>query len=315
MRRSRPDRSPGSVSAAAKELSLTQSAVSRQIKALEEQLQVELFVRDRQTLRPSSAATSFLAEVRDALYRISTASHNLYANPNGGILNVTILSSFGTRWLAPRLSHFKRLHPGITVNLKTRFSLFDFRDEGVDAAIHSGVPYWPGAEMVELRREFLVAACSRDYRASSGIKTPADLVECAADPHGLDGPVDRLGEVVHRTRPEPGRVSAGSFDQFSTVARAAATGLGVGLLPDFLIEDELSSGRLVPAVDVAYENADKYYLAWPEGRKDYPPLVAFRSGSSRSSASLIVSDISQIRRGPRRLEDEPRAAGRGGRVT
>jgi len=281
----------GSVSAAAKELSLTQSAVSRQIRALEEQLQVELFVRDRQTVRANSAAMSFLAEVRDALDRISTASHNLYANPNGGILNVTILSSFGTRWLAPRLADFKRLHPGIMVNLKTRFSLFDFRDESVDAAIHSGVPYWPGAELVELRREFLVAVCSPEFRESRGIRKPADLIEQPLIHMGSMGRATDWEKWFQALGLESGRNSAGNFDQFSTVARAAATGLGVGLLPDFLIEEELSSGRLVPAVDVIHENSDKYYLAWPEGRKDYPPLVAFREWIVAASSDARQAEV------------------------
>lgn len=281
----------GSVSAAAKELSLTQSAVSRQIRALEEQLQVELFVRDRQTVRPNSAATSFLAEVRDALDRLSTASHNLYANPNGGLLNVTILSSFGTRWLAPRLSDFKRLHPGITVNLKTRFSLFDFRGEGVDAAIHAGVPYWPGAEMVELRREFLVPVCSPAFRDSRAIRTPMDLREQPLIHMGSMGRATDWEKWFKALGLEPGRISAGSFDQFSTVARAATTGLGIGLLPSFLIEEELSTGRLMPAVNVTYESTDKYYLAWPEARKDYPPLIAFRDWIVAQSSDARQPEI------------------------
>lgn len=266
----------GSVSAASKELNLTQSAVSRQIKALEEQLQVELFVRDRQTVRANSAGMSFLEEIRGSLNRISKASQSLYANPNGGILNVTILSSFGTRWLAPRIADFARIHPGITVNLKTRFSLFDFREESADAAIHYGAPYWPGAEMAELRTEVMLAVCSPELRERYRISVPADL---------LGAPLLYMSSMGRLTDWErwfaaldlpPGQVTVGSFDQFSTVARAATTGLGVGLLPSFLIQEELMEGRLVKAVDTIYQSQDKYYLAWPEGRKNYPPLLLFR---------------------------------------
>lgn len=110
----------GSVTAAARELSLTQSAVSRQIKALEEQLKVELFVRERQTIHLTAAGEAYACEVREALLKISTASLNLRANLGGGTLNLAILPTFGTRWLAPRLPTFLASNPGITINLATR---------------------------------------------------------------------------------------------------------------------------------------------------------------------------------------------------
>ena len=66
------------------------------------------------------------------------------------------------------------------------------------------------------------------------------------------------------------------FDQFATVAQAAMSGLGVALLPEFLIEDELRSGRLVRALDLPMASRDAYYLVWPSERATHPPLVAFR---------------------------------------
>src|SRR6478609_3312214 len=115
----------GSVTAAAKELDLTQSAVSRQIKTLEEQLGVELFIRERQTVRLTLAGDGYAREIREALRRISSASLNLRANPYGGTLNLAILPTFGTRWLAPRLGRFLSQNPGVTINLVTRLSPFD----------------------------------------------------------------------------------------------------------------------------------------------------------------------------------------------
>ena len=132
----------GSITAAAKELSLTQGAVSRQVKALEEQLEVELFHRERQTIRLTVGGDAYAREIRDALRKISNASLNLRANPFGGTLTLAILPTFGTRWLAPRLPKFITGNPGITINLVTRLSQFDFRLEPVDAAIHFGRPEW-----------------------------------------------------------------------------------------------------------------------------------------------------------------------------
>ena len=91
----------GSFSAAARELHLTQSAISRQVKSLEEQLGVELFVRERQTVRLSDAGLTYERHIRDALETIAQASLNLQVNPKGGTLDLAILPTFGTRWLAP----------------------------------------------------------------------------------------------------------------------------------------------------------------------------------------------------------------------
>ena len=139
-----------SITGAAQELSLTQSAVSRQIRALEEQLGTCLFHREKQTIRLTLGGASYAREVREALQKISQASMNLRANPHGGTLSLAILPTFGTRWLAPRLPGFLAENPGITINLVTRLTQFDFRNEAVDAAIHFGRTDWPGADCVHL---------------------------------------------------------------------------------------------------------------------------------------------------------------------
>jgi len=102
-----------SFTAAAKELSLTQSAVSRQIRLLEETLGSPLFLRERQTVKLTVAGRAYAAEVRDALQRVAAATLEFRANPDGGALNLAILPTFGARWLAPRLSAFIAENPGV----------------------------------------------------------------------------------------------------------------------------------------------------------------------------------------------------------
>ena len=99
---------------AARELDLTQSAVSRQIMALEGQLGVELFIRDKKRVHLTLAGERYATEIRNALKSIASASLALKANPEGGTLNLAILPTFGTRWLAPRLPDFLSKHPGVT---------------------------------------------------------------------------------------------------------------------------------------------------------------------------------------------------------
>ena len=264
----------GSMTLAARELRLTQSAVSRQIKILEEQLEVELFIRERQTVRLTSVGESYAREVRDALHKISTASFNLHANPRGGTLNLAILPTFGTRWLAPRLPGFLAANPGITINLTTRLSYFDFRAESLDAAIHFGQPEWPGAEMALLRSEQVVPACSPGLKRQYGFRVAGDLRKA---------PLLSISTRFHAwdrwfsVHDEPAKTAQGMvFDQFATAAQAAIAGLGVALLPTFLIRDELASRKLVRAINLPMESPERYYLVWPSERTKYPPLAAFR---------------------------------------
>jgi LysR family glycine cleavage system transcriptional activator len=264
----------GSITAAARELDLTQSAVSRQIKALESQLGVELFLRERQTIRLTVAGDSYAREIREALRRISSASLNLRANPHGGTLNLAILPTFGARWLAPRLGQFLAGNPGITINLVTRLSPFDFRLDSIDAAIHFGDAVWPGAELALLMREETIPACSPDFKQAHAIDAPSDLLHVpllhlTTRPDAWERWFTETGVVFEN-------LHGMLFDQFATASQAAIGGLGVALLPTFLIQDELARGELVAAVDRPMQSAQRYYLAFPRERAAYPPLVAFR---------------------------------------
>ena len=264
----------GSFSAAARELNLTQSAISRQVKALEEQLGVPLFIRERQTVRLSDAGLTYERPVREALDTIAKASLNLRANPGGGTFDLAILPTFGTRWLAPRLNRFLSSTPGVTVNLTTRLKPFDFAEERLDAAIHHGRANWPGTDNAYLFEELVLPACSAGFLRSHHLRSPQDLEDAA---------------LIHlATRPDAwqrwfqanGSTGVGAsgmiFDQFATAAQAAISGLGIALLPIFLIREELASGELIAAVDRPFRTGDAYYLVWPRDRANYPPLKEFR---------------------------------------
>ncbi|MFO1046831.1 MAG: LysR family transcriptional regulator [Geminicoccaceae bacterium] len=272
----------GSITAAADELSLTQGAVSRQIRALEGQLGTTLFVRERQRVRATVGGAAYAREIRDALRKISGASLNLRANPAGGTLNLAILPTFGTRWLAPRLPRFLAASPGVTINLTTRLAPFDFRLEPLDAAIHFGRADWPGGEMVRLRAEQVIPVCAPQLKTKLGLTRPEDL---------------RAAPLLHlATRPDAWEswfvangvgvegVHGMLLDQFAMVAQAAIAGLGLALLPDFLIVEELASGALVTVLDRPLRSDGDYWLVWPPERAEHPPLAAFREWLVRETA-------------------------------
>lgn len=264
----------GSITQAAQELSLTQSAVSRQIKSLEEQLGVELFHREKQTIRLTSGGQGYAREIRDALLKISSASLNLRANPGGGTLNIAAPPTFGARWLTPRLPGFFAAHPGISLNLFSRTTRFDFREDVVDAAIHFGQPDWPGTDAIRLRGETALPLCSPEFARQHGFASPADLRGVAL--LHLTSRPDAWERWLRFYEVDDKAVHGMLFDQFSTMAEAAMAGLGVALLPEFMFGPELAEGRLVPALPMPLSGSDAYYLCWPEEREASPALAQFR---------------------------------------
>jgi len=272
----------GSFSGAARELDLTQGAISRQIHALEDQLGVRLFQRTRQRVRLSAAGEVYVREVHQALNIIRAASLNLMSDPLGGALNLAILPTFGTRWLIPRLPHFLDRHPRITINFSMHLSPFDFAEEGLDAAIHYGKPDWPDADCTFLMAEEVIPVCSPAFLAQHKLAGPEGLLDLpllhlSTRPAAWHEWFDHAG-LGETPAPKPGM----HFDQFATAAQAAVAGLGVALMPVFLIKAELDDGLLVPVFDgpiseLSVLSASAYYFVAPHSRRDNPSVKAFRS--------------------------------------
>lgn len=265
----------GSTLAAARDLDLTQGAVSRLIQNLEDQLGVALFIRDRRRLVPTEGALAFARDVGKALDLVSRGAVRLRSNAGGGgTLSLSILPTFGTRWLAPRLPAFLAAHPGITVNLGTRVRPFDFAAEGFDAALHYGAEDWPGASFQKLFGERMMACCAPDFLVRNQIGQAADLMrlpllQLETRPHAWSVWFARKGVAA--------RAPQGMFfDQFAPMMQSAIYGLGVALLPMFLARPELAEGRLVAAWGAPEPGDGSYYLVWPDTAAAYLPLVAFR---------------------------------------
>ena len=265
----------GSATAAAQELSLSQSAVSRQLQTLEQQLGVEVIHRQGRGMVLSREGQDYAKSIRQALQQITQASLKLTVNPAGGSVDLAILPTFGMRWLVPRLPDFARAYPDVTINLATRLKPFNFAMETFDAAIHFGAPDWPGTQNLRLKTERVVAVCAPDL---------------------LDRPIDDVRDVLRlpllhiETRPEAWRhwfaehgvdadVLTGTVhDQFSTITQAALHGLGVALLPDYLAEEDIATGRLQSVWGVVTETPGAYHLVWPAEKSGNPALSSFARG-------------------------------------
>jgi len=262
---------------AGEELSLTQSAISRQISLLEELLGVPLFERVRQRVVLTPAGRFYADQVRDALARLTAVTQETIAfRGRGGILRLGIPPTFGTRWLIPRLKRFFDAHPEVTVNFTTRLpGIIDFRRENLDATIHVGPPIWPGAMLHRLTNGEITAVAAPKLVRALRIKRPEDL--------------RRATLLVHRSRPDAwdewfkahtlegvGAQSTLAFEQFTMVFQAAIARLGVAIAPTFLVRPELDAGELVPLFRPIVQKNHGDFLAYPVEKKDFAPVAAFR---------------------------------------
>jgi DNA-binding transcriptional LysR family regulator len=270
----------GSFSAAAEELSLTQGAISRQVSGLEEQLGALLFDRTSRGVLLTAVGQDYAKAVAHALAQIRSASLQVMTKRHSDQLNLAILPTFGTRWLMPRIPAFVARHPEITLNFATRIGVFDFDRDGIDMAIHVGPmgekgPEWPGAECTFLMEETVAPVCSPAFLASHPIEKPEHLLHFP-----LLHMASRPGAWTHwfESLDIAGTPSQGMrFEQFGSVAQAAIAGLGVALMPLFLIDSELASGQLVEAFPHQVRSPSAYYAVAPISKSQFRPVVAFRS--------------------------------------
>ena len=265
----------GSASAVAEEMALTQSAVSRQLQTLEAHLDADLVSRDRKRLSLTQAGRDYVQDIRPALSQIAQAALKLHVSPAGGTLNLAILPTFGMRWLVPRLPDFARLHPDITINMTTRLRPFNFASEPFDAALHFGEPDWPGTARLLLKVERVLPVCAPELLPQGVASSPQDLLRLPllhiqTRPRAWQDWFRRMDVKIQH--PLPGTV----HDQFTTINQAALHGLGVALLPNYLIEQDLATGKLVAAFPDAVETLGAYYLVWPHDKSQDDNLRQFR---------------------------------------
>ena len=254
----------GSFTRAALELHLTQGAVSRSVDMLEQRMRTRLFERVRQRIVLTDAGKTYLVEVREALRQIDAASHRVMASqPGAEILNLAVLPTFATHWLIERLPDFQKRYPHAVVNLASRIRPFSLEDEGLDAAIHHGAPSWPGGTVRRLMDELMVPTSSPAYRDSKSIRKPADLSRAT-----LIHQSTRPGAWAewHRQAGVSARAAyrGPTYDQFGMAAAAASAGVGVALLPAFLLEKQISQGNLVRLFDVTLLTSSAYYIVLPD---------------------------------------------------
>ncbi|HCL76009.1 LysR family transcriptional regulator [Stutzerimonas nitrititolerans] len=266
----------GSFTRAADELALTQSAICRQIGGLETFLGLALFRRSRRGVQLTEAGQSYARRIAAQLDAVERDTLSVMGQQGAMSLELAVVPTFGTQWLVPRLKHFQALHPQITLNLTNRTRPFLFADTDFDAAIYFGDGEWSGTEAHFLMPEDLQPVCSpallpdgEPLGAEALAQMP--LLQQTTRPYAWRQWFDALGMKVARDMTGP------RLELFSMLAQAAEHGMGVALIPPFLIQRELAEGRLVLAHPQAYRSETRaYYLMIPERKMESAGLVAFR---------------------------------------
>ncbi|HEX8595570.1 MAG TPA: LysR family transcriptional regulator [Pseudomonas sp.] len=260
---------------AAEELSLTQSAICRQIGSLESFLGVELFRRSRRGVKLTESGLSYSRRVAMQLDAVERDTLSVMGQQGTNVIELAVVPTFGTQWLLPRLKDFQKRHPEVTVNLTNRTRPFLFADTEFDAAIYFGDADWPGTESYRLMGENPMPVCSAALLRGLTVLPPEKIAELpllqqTTRPYAWRQWFGGLNLNVSRDMTGP------RYELFSMLAQATIHEMGIALIPPFLIQRELAEGRLVIANPYALSSIKAYYLMIPVRKAESASLRAFR---------------------------------------
>lgn len=285
------------VRAAAEELHLTHSAVSQQIRQLEDQLGFQLFERRGRRVSLNAAGAALLRAIEPALAQIDEGQRAAQAASSGAehLIRVALLPSFAQRWLLPRMALWRERHPDIALELETSQRIVDLQREGLHCALRQGAGQWPGLVSERLADSPLIAVGSPQAALRLRDGGPQALAE---------EPLLGAAKLWDRWFAQAGLKLAcqpvASFNDAGLMLQATEQGLGIALARELLAADALADGRLVRLGDqslAADAAVYAYWIAYPSALAEWPPLLALRRWLHEEMA-----------RSQRNLHKAPRAA-------
>jgi LysR family transcriptional regulator of beta-lactamase len=258
------------VTRAALELRVTQAAVSHHIKLLEEQLGVPLFRRLPRGMALTDEGAALAPMVNDTFDRMGASLDRFASGRLRDIVNLGVVRTFATGWLLPRLPAFEALNPNVDLRIMTNNNRVDLAGEGLDLAIRYGDGAWHGTDAVPILDAPMTPLCAAGL--ARRLTTPGDLgrevLLRSYRPDEWTHWFDAAGVATPRIR---GPI----FDASPTLAAAAASSVGVALLPARLFEQDLASGRLVQPFSLCVD-AGRYWLTRLKSRPETAAMVAVK---------------------------------------
>jgi LysR family glycine cleavage system transcriptional activator len=259
---------------AATELNVTHGAVSRQVALLEDWLGTPLFHRSSSQLALTEAGRDYLPEVSAVLDRLAVASTYLMQQASPTALRVNAPPTFVMRWLIPRLSVFQRQHPNVEIRLTTSLAPVNFQENIYDVAIRGSLAPLKDCDSLPFMGEIIAPVCHSDLRETLALTQPQDLqahslIAYATEPYGWAEWLEAAGV--------PGLRPAGTlnFEQMYFALQAASEGLGIALVPLFLVIDDIVAGRLCTPFGPLAVKRRTYYANYVRQPKSSPVIDSF----------------------------------------
>ena len=287
---------------AADELCVTQGAVSHQVKALEAELGLKLFNRERQGLAITDAGHDYLTVVQDAFDRIALGTDRLLQRLHSGVITVSMSPDFAAKWLVSRLGRFAEAHPEIELKVSATMHHVDFVREDVDLAIRHGAGNWVGLDAVNLCSEELFPICNPALLGSQrGIHSPEDV---------LQFPLLHLNDRRDWSRWLEAAGASGEgllhgpiLNHASMLIDAAIDGQGIALARTALAAADLINGRLVQPFQTTLPVKNTYWIVCPKATSALPKIAAFRDWLlAEAAADLQQLDRTPVERASARFE-------------
>lgn len=287
---------------AADELAVTPTAVSHQIKLLEEFLDLRLFRRLTRTLELTSEGSAMLPRVQDAFASLAAAIEATRRKETGGIVSVCAPPSFAARWLVPRLGNFSRAHPGIDLRLSSSVATIDSRDKGAAAAgnsagepkhdlmIRFGRGHYPGSTVDRLFAPAYVTVCNPDLLAGEHpLREPRDLlwhtlIHDATVPELDDRPGWAQWLNLAGVADIEDQLRGAYFEDAALAVTAAIAGQGVVLAARPMVSADIAEGRLTIPFPQSIPSRYAYYVTIPDAKADRPTVLALRAWLVREAA-------------------------------
>jgi len=265
----------GSFQAAAKELFVTPSAISHQVKSLEAFLGLPLFERKTRKISLTMAGEAYLDSIMVAFLDIETATQRVISGHASGELNIAVAPAFLDRWLLPRFNDFTNRYPDIELDIHSSIGVIDFAQSEIDMAVYFGDGEWDDVECTHLRRSYMVPVCAPELLEQERVMEPADLLKF------------RLLQVKKRSeewaswfkiagvnfQPSQGTIN---FSNGMLTANAAAKGMGIALTDPSLVSDEIQSGELMIPIDIVMQLQKSFYIVSEKNRPLTYPMAVFK---------------------------------------
>ncbi|MGR0278252.1 LysR substrate-binding domain-containing protein [Marinomonas dokdonensis] len=266
---------------AAEELHLTQSAVSRQIRNLEEFLARDLFIRLNKRLVLTGTGAAYYKEVVPLLDGMENAClRMLHREDEKTTLTISTLPTFASHWLMPRLAEFQASHPQFQIKVRSLDDAAKIDPENIDIILHYGGDHWPRAVSHQLLREQVVAVCSPQLLTTAKGSGPqggwrAEDVTQFQLLH-LSSRINAWPDWMVSQGLESGSYVGTSFAHFHMLLEAAKNTMGIAVIPTIIAERSLASGELVAPFGEPVPTTHEYLLSYPADKADLEQVVTFR---------------------------------------